>query len=158
MVAELDGLLTDWLARQLGSRPDPLAEVVEFGLPAVSRLERLVQEDAQAPLLAPVDPFDHPVDALAPLRDVLQGARIGAEEREQLHRNDGAVPRHVLHHGFMGDGHGRDPGQIPQAPLDRLFSVPLQRSVGGHQPEAKQRQARRRKSTIERVKHGPAPP
>jgi arylsulfatase len=45
VVAELDATMTDWLATQLRGRRDPLDEVVEFGLPAVSRLARVVEQE-----------------------------------------------------------------------------------------------------------------
>ncbi len=48
-VAELSRLLDRWLSKQLGSRPDPLQEVVAHGLPAVARLDGIINGVAAAP-------------------------------------------------------------------------------------------------------------
>jgi arylsulfatase len=47
VLAELDGRLQRWLDDQLGDRPDPMLEVVEAGLPAVTRLAGIVAEEAE---------------------------------------------------------------------------------------------------------------
>jgi arylsulfatase A-like enzyme len=47
-VAQLDGILSSWMRASLGPRPDPMDEVVEFGLPAVRRLAGVIREDAEA--------------------------------------------------------------------------------------------------------------
>ncbi len=41
---DLDAMLTAWLNEQLDGRPDPMEEVVEAGLPAVRRLNDLIEE------------------------------------------------------------------------------------------------------------------
>ncbi len=48
VAADLDGRLQRWLAASLGVQPDPMVEVVEYGLPAVTRLQRLVDEAGPA--------------------------------------------------------------------------------------------------------------
>lgn len=44
---ELGQRLDRWLDEHLQGRPDPLQEVVEYGLPAVARLDNVIREDAQ---------------------------------------------------------------------------------------------------------------
>jgi hypothetical protein len=48
IVGQFDAVLTAWLQKELGSRPDPMEEVVEMGLPAVRRLNDLVADLAAA--------------------------------------------------------------------------------------------------------------
>jgi arylsulfatase A-like enzyme len=48
VVAELDAQLEDWIAAQLSGAPDPMVEVVEYGLPAVKRLNDVIAEDEAA--------------------------------------------------------------------------------------------------------------
>jgi arylsulfatase A-like enzyme len=45
VVAQLSGQLDAWIRDLLDGRPDPMVEVIEFGLPAVRRLEKVVLED-----------------------------------------------------------------------------------------------------------------
>jgi arylsulfatase len=47
-VAAMDALMNRWLDAQLAGRPDPMDEVIEVGLPAVLRLERVIDEDRGA--------------------------------------------------------------------------------------------------------------
>lgn len=47
VVADLDERLTGWLEQHLGGRPDPMAEVIDHGLPAVNRLVGVIREDAE---------------------------------------------------------------------------------------------------------------
>lgn len=47
IVAELDGVLQDWIRRNLKGRTDPMVEVVDYGLPAVERLTGVIKEDRQ---------------------------------------------------------------------------------------------------------------
>ncbi len=46
IVAEMERRLLNWVDDRLGDRLDPIVEVLEFGLPAVHRLERVIAEDA----------------------------------------------------------------------------------------------------------------
>lgn len=48
VVAELQGRLDTWLAERLAGRRDPMAEVVEAGLPAVARLASVIADDSVA--------------------------------------------------------------------------------------------------------------
>ena len=48
VVAAMDALMNRWLDTQLAGRPDPMIEVIDFGLPAVLRLEGVIEEDRQA--------------------------------------------------------------------------------------------------------------
>lgn len=48
MVAELRARLDTWLAERLAGRRDPMAEVVEAGLPAVGRLASIIADDSVA--------------------------------------------------------------------------------------------------------------
>ena len=50
VVADLDGQMKRWLEEQLRGRPDPLLEVIAGGLPAVSRLRGVQDEDRQIAL------------------------------------------------------------------------------------------------------------
>jgi hypothetical protein len=45
VVATMDAFMNGWLDAQLAGRPDPMDEVIEFGLPAVMRLEGVIEED-----------------------------------------------------------------------------------------------------------------
>jgi len=47
VAARLEHQLDDWLAERLGGRPDPMLEVIAEGLPAVRRLEAVIEEDAK---------------------------------------------------------------------------------------------------------------
>jgi arylsulfatase A-like enzyme len=47
VVADLDSKLEGWIADNLAGRPDPMTEVVEFGLPAVARLAGIIREDEE---------------------------------------------------------------------------------------------------------------
>jgi arylsulfatase len=47
VVATMDALMDCWLDAQLAGRPDPMTEVIEFGLPAVLRLEGVINEDGE---------------------------------------------------------------------------------------------------------------
>ena len=46
-VGELDRLLQDWIRDSLNGRPDPMVEVVDYGLPAVARLSRVMSEELE---------------------------------------------------------------------------------------------------------------
>jgi arylsulfatase len=48
VVAAMDACMDRWLATQLAGRPDPMDEVIEVGLPAVLRLERVLEEERAA--------------------------------------------------------------------------------------------------------------
>ncbi len=48
VVADMDRLLLRFVDERLGDRPDPMAEVLKVGLPAVNRLEAVIAEDAKA--------------------------------------------------------------------------------------------------------------
>ncbi|HMC38052.1 MAG TPA: sulfatase [Acidimicrobiales bacterium] len=67
VAAELDARLSVWMRDQLGEAPDPMEEVVEFGLPAVARLESVIKEDMEAEELGDI------ID----LREI-GGPRVGA--------------------------------------------------------------------------------
>ena len=59
VVAALDQRLSDWLHDQLGGRPDPQVEVLAVGLPAVARLQGVIEEDrllAQGPDSSELEP------------------------------------------------------------------------------------------------------
>lgn len=45
VAAQLDAELTAWMVQSLDGRPDPMAEVLELGLPAVKRLEGVIRDD-----------------------------------------------------------------------------------------------------------------
>jgi len=47
VVAELDGRLRHWVSAQLGSRRDPMVEVIDAGLPAVARLNDVISGQAR---------------------------------------------------------------------------------------------------------------
>lgn len=47
-VAALDSRLQGWIDEQLGGAADPMEEVVDFGLPAVARLQGVIDEDNEA--------------------------------------------------------------------------------------------------------------
>jgi arylsulfatase A-like enzyme len=66
VVHELDGILWDWIRETLGGRPDPMVEVVDYGLPAVRRLEALLSRGSE----------EHPMPVLDLRGDEL-GARTG---------------------------------------------------------------------------------
>lgn len=56
VVKEMDGRLDRWLAESLGGRPDPMIEVIKYGLPAVTRLEAVIAEEGAIqtePVIAP---------------------------------------------------------------------------------------------------------
>ncbi len=53
VVARMDAQLDRWLTARLDGRPDPMLEVIEHGLPAVRRLEGVIQEDRDAGLESP---------------------------------------------------------------------------------------------------------
>lgn len=48
VVEVLDARMRIWLDRKLGNRPDPMTEVVEYGLPAVRRLDGVICEESQS--------------------------------------------------------------------------------------------------------------
>ena len=48
VVADMERRLLRWVDDRRGSRPDPMMEVLEMGLPAVNRLEGVIAEDAEA--------------------------------------------------------------------------------------------------------------
>ena len=48
IVAEMEARLVGWVDERLGDRPDPMIEVLELGLPAVNRLQRVIAEEAEA--------------------------------------------------------------------------------------------------------------
>jgi len=48
VVASMDALMDRWLDARLAGRTDPMLEVIEFGLPAVKRLEDVIREDREA--------------------------------------------------------------------------------------------------------------
>ncbi len=68
VVAGLDGMLSSWIAAHLARRRDPMVEVMEFGLPAVARLEGVVREEAERRAGAAEPPFEGSEEA--PLRTV----------------------------------------------------------------------------------------
>ncbi|MDE3203643.1 MAG: sulfatase-like hydrolase/transferase [Acidobacteriota bacterium] len=53
VVSALDSRLEGWLAAGLDARPDPMLEVVSYGLPAVARLRAVIEEE-QAESVAPL--------------------------------------------------------------------------------------------------------
>jgi arylsulfatase len=56
IVAAMDARMNEWLDAQLAGRTDPMEEVIEVGLPAVMRLQRVIDEDrASAMTTEPVD-------------------------------------------------------------------------------------------------------
>jgi arylsulfatase A-like enzyme len=55
VVSELDRRLQGWLADTLGGRPDPMDEVVEYGLPAVARLQGIIHEESTTRLGTVID-------------------------------------------------------------------------------------------------------
>jgi len=48
IVTLMDSLLDRWLDARLAGRPDPMNEVIDVGLPAVMRLQRVIEEDRAA--------------------------------------------------------------------------------------------------------------
>jgi arylsulfatase A-like enzyme len=57
IVAAMDARMNGWLDAQLAGRTDPMEEVIEVGLPAVMRLQRVIDEDRASAMTgtAPVD-------------------------------------------------------------------------------------------------------
>lgn len=47
IAADLDDRLTSWIEEHLAGRPDPMVDVVRFGLPAVERLAGVIREDQE---------------------------------------------------------------------------------------------------------------
>lgn len=76
VVAEMDSRLRGWVDERLGDRPDPMLEVLEVGLPAVRRLEDVIDEDARA---AALRSRRHRVGAT----DRSDGLRVAAEATAQ---------------------------------------------------------------------------
>jgi hypothetical protein len=60
--------MDDWLGDQLGERPDPMDEVVEFGLPAVMRLAGVIEEDRAEAREAGSDDSSHDQPSTEPVQ------------------------------------------------------------------------------------------
>jgi arylsulfatase A-like enzyme/multidrug efflux pump subunit AcrA (membrane-fusion protein) len=87
VAAELDDRLDHWLAAQLAGRTDPLLQVVDDGLPAVARLDGIINGDAPAPapaaptvVPAPADHLDAPTasNGHAPVAAVVAAEEVVA--------------------------------------------------------------------------------
>jgi arylsulfatase len=68
VVATMDACMDDWLGDQLGERPDPMDEVVEFGLPAVMRLAGVIEEDRAEARKAGSDDSSHDQPSTEPVQ------------------------------------------------------------------------------------------
>src|SRR5207237_1794210 len=97
---------------------------------------RLVEQDAQAPFLAPGEPIEEAIDALAVAGHVLERPLIAVEEGEQLHREHCPGTADELDHRLVRQGTGRDPGEVAQSFLDRLLGIAIGGRIGGDQPDA----------------------
>jgi arylsulfatase A-like enzyme len=60
VVRDLQRRLQTWVDERLGARADPIAQVLEFGLPAVQRLEGVIAEDAASALRIELGQMDQP--------------------------------------------------------------------------------------------------
>jgi arylsulfatase A-like enzyme/multidrug efflux pump subunit AcrA (membrane-fusion protein) len=72
VVERMAGQLSAWIDEQLGDRPDPMLEVIATGLPAVTRLDSLINSSEAPDELAPEQPTEQLTftPPLAPVHDV----------------------------------------------------------------------------------------
>src|SRR6185436_1827782 len=82
----------------------------------------LVPRYAEAPLVMAANARNDSVDARARLPDVIEGALVGSEDREELHRNDGGRRQEVLDDGFVPDRPPRYPIEIADALRNRRLA------------------------------------
>jgi arylsulfatase len=73
IVAAMDALMNRWLDAQLAGQPDPMNEVIEYGLPAVLRLERVIDEGREEERSCADEPR-----AISPAATELVGGRSAA--------------------------------------------------------------------------------